>query len=454
MILHIKEIIVKLKQMQSNSKVIARNVLYAFIIKGLALGISFFSTPLFISYFHNNEILGVWYTMLSVLTWFLSFDFGVSNGLRNNLVKAISSKNDDNIRNVISSGVAAVGTVSLILYLIGLILINNVDLNRIYNIHGNIVDVKILRISTIMIFSSIMLRFFLNIVNTIFYALQKSAINNLIALGVSCLQLLYIIIFRFENSEQSLLNISYAYFIISNVPVIIAGFIVFSNKLKNYKPNYNYITIISIKRIIGIGMIFFLCQIFYLLIVNSNEFFITFFWSPIDTTDYTFYYKINLLLSIIVTLGLTPIWSMITKAYEEREYAWLVKLYKFLKITCLVLCSIQFLIVPFLQTIMNLWLGVGELNVQLNIAIAFACFGSSFLYSSMLSTIVCGLSKMRLQMYFYGIGAFLKIIFIIWISKHSSSWVCIVWCNVAILVSYSIIQQIKLNKLFNHLKIQ
>ena len=190
MILHIKEIIVKLKQMQSNSKVIARNVLYAFIIKGLALGISFFSTPLFISYFHNNEILGVWYTMLSVLTWFLSFDFGVSNGLRNNLVKAISSKNDDNIRNVISSGVAAVGTVSLILYLIGLILINNVDLNRIYNIHGNIVDVKILRISTIMIFSSIMLRFFLNIVNTIFYALQKSAINNLIALGVSCLQLL------------------------------------------------------------------------------------------------------------------------------------------------------------------------------------------------------------------------------------------------------------------------
>lgn len=81
-----------LKGVQGNTKIVIRNTFYAFVIKGIALAISFFSTPAFIRYFDNNEVLGLWYTLLSILTWFLSFDLGIGNGIRNHLVVAITEK--------------------------------------------------------------------------------------------------------------------------------------------------------------------------------------------------------------------------------------------------------------------------------------------------------------------------------------------------------------------------
>lgn len=61
------------------------------MVKGLSIIVTFATTPLFIHYFNNNEILGIWYTLLSILIWFLNFDLGIGNGIRNNVVKAIAN---------------------------------------------------------------------------------------------------------------------------------------------------------------------------------------------------------------------------------------------------------------------------------------------------------------------------------------------------------------------------
>ena len=68
-----------------------------------------------------------------------------------------------------------------------------------------------------------------------------------------------------------------------------------------------------------------------------------------------------MLLSMMVSLGLTPLWSMITKAYAEKDYQWISRLYRIIKIAGVVLLIIQFALVPFLQMAMNLWLGKGVL---------------------------------------------------------------------------------------------
>lgn len=441
----------KIKHMQGNSKVVAKNAIYAFLIKGFALGISFFSTPLFIKYFNDSKVLGLWYTMLSMLTWFLAFDLGIGNGIRNHLVKAITVGDKIEAKKVISSGFVAVGSATMILSILGVIIILNADLNSVFNVQESVISPRVLRLSSLMIFSAIMLRFFLTTVSSIYYALQKSAVNNFLALCVSVLQLFYVLMFRFDNVETALLNIAFAYFIISNLPIVVAGVLVFYRELKECKPHPAYVYRSTINKIMGIGVLFFLCQIFYLIIVNSNEFFISHFWNLTDTMDYTFYYKITMLISMAVSLGLTPTWSMITKSLAEGNYQWIMKFFRLIKNAGICVAVFEIILIPFLQPIMNLWLGEGVLGVHYPTAIAFACFGTVFIYSSMLSTMVCGLAKMKLQTWCYGLGMILKVGIICVIAKYTDYWPWTVWINVAILLCYCVLEHISLSRYIHSL---
>lgn len=444
----IKKLINRFNQTQTNSKVIAKQTLYAFIIKGLSLSISFFSAPAFIKYFNNNEILGVWFTILSVLMWFLTFDLGIGNGIRNHLVKAITQNNRKYAREIISSGIAWSTIITIILGCIGYIIINNINLNSLLNVSPKIISPNILQKTMTLVFGAIIFRFLLSTVHSIFYALQKSAVNNFLSLTISLLLFLYVIIFKSNNPNNALLNIAYAYIIISNVPVLFAAIFIFSTTLRDCIPSINYITKSASKKVIGIGLIFFLCQISYMILSNTNEFFISHFWNPLFTTDYSFYYRITMLVSMLVSLALTPTWSMITKAYHEGNIEWVSKLYKIFKITGLIVTACQFILVPFQQYIMDIWLGKGQLIVKPSYALSFACFGSVALYSTMLSTIVCGLGKMKLQSYCFGFGAVAKIILICIIAQYTQQWIWVVLINFLILGTYCILEQQKLNKLF------
>lgn len=440
----------KLAKMEINEKIVLKNTFFAFLIKGLALVISLLTTPAFISYFDNKEILGIWYTMLSVLIWFLNFDLGIGNGIRNNLTIAFSENNSMKAKYIISSGMFISGMVSLILLFIGGTLLFFGNLNAFFNVSESIVSGQILFISVLMVFIAILLRLVLTSVSAIFYAMQKSSINNFLALCVSVLQLVFVLTFKFDSIEESLIYLSLAYMIFSNLPVILGGIVIFSTKLKDCKPGLYYVKRKYIKEVLSIGGVFFLCQILYMLIINTNEFLITNLFGPEYTTEYTFYYKITSLVSMVVSLAMTPIWSVVTKAMTEKKWLWLNDLYKKIKKMGCIIVIFEFLLIPFMQIIFNIWLGDNTISINYITAIGFACFGSVFVYSSMLSTIVCGLAKMKLQTTCYTLGVIFKFVFIFLISKYTNNWSIVVWVNAIILFPYCLLQQIWLNDYFKN----
>lgn len=439
------QLVEKLKNTGDNSKIIAKNVIGAFVVKGLSLMVSFATTPLFIQYFNNNKVLGIWYTLLSVLIWFLNFDLGLGNGIRNNLVKAIAIKNTEETRRVISSGMFSISVVTIMLSIIGAILISLIDLNRLFNINADTISSHTLLISTIFVFISVMLRFFLTTISSVFYALQKSAINNFLALCVSILQMLFIIIFNFDSPETALINVSFAYIFLSNMPVVIAGIIVFQRELKGCRPSLKYVDREHIKAIMHIGALFFLCQILYMIIAHTNEFFITYLYGAEFTTDYTFYYKLSTIGTMLISLGLTPVWSVVTKAQVEGNYQWLIKLFRYIKLGGIGILILQLAIVPCIPWLMDLWLGKGIVEVSYITAISFALFGTTFLYSSMLSTIANGLAMMKIQTITYIVAVFLKIVLLL-LFYTQTTWNFVVWVNMVILLPYIVFQQVALNR--------
>lgn len=440
------------KKLSANNKIIVKNVIGAFAIKGIALAISFFSTPVFIAYFNDNKVLGIWYTLLSVLIWFLNFDLGIGNGIRNQLTKALVRNDRREIRQVLSSGLFSTGIVTFVLTAVGILLLRTIDLNSLFGIPSGVIGNKVLFQSALFIFIALMLRFLLTFVSSIFFSLQKSVVNNFLALCVSVLQLLYVLCFRYGNAEDALLNLSFAYLLISNLPILIAGCVVFMSVLKDCLPSLKFVDKRTIRQVMGIGGVFFACQILYMLIVNTNEFLITRIFGSQYTTEYTFYYKITSLVSMFVMLALTPVWSVVTKAQEEKNYGWLWKLLKAIERGGLAIVALQFMMLPFLQFIMDIWLGKGIVEVELVTALAFVCFGSAFTYSSMLSTIVCGMARMKLQLICYMVGVALKFAVVISLSDVIGDWGIVVWSNVLVLLPYCILQQLDLNRYLKRMK--
>ena len=57
-----------MKKLGVNSKRLFNNIVGAFVIKGIGLLINFFTIPMYMKYFSSAGILGVWYTILSILS--------------------------------------------------------------------------------------------------------------------------------------------------------------------------------------------------------------------------------------------------------------------------------------------------------------------------------------------------------------------------------------------------
>lgn len=432
----------------SKDKTVIKNIVAALIIKGSALIISFLSLPAFIKFFNNQELLGAWFTILSVLTWILSFDFGIGNGLRNKLVGALVRNNKEEATQYISAAYIIIGSIVLITSSIGVFGFQYVNWNAVFKISEVLVSASTMHIVVLTIFLTIMLQFFLRIVSFIVYALQKSAINNFLALITSASMLFFVLVFPPVDTETNIKLLSLAYFLCVNVPLFVATIVIFSTELKGCLPSLKLFNKSAVTSILSLGGIFFWNQILYMLITGTNSIFITNFIGPGCVVDYQIYYRLFSIAGMLFTLALTPMWSAITKAFEENDIRWITKYFKLANHLVLLIVVCEFIFVPFLQPVVDIWLGNNSVKVDYLNGFIFALFGSIFVYHNVLSTFACGIGKMRLQAIFYTVGILIKFLFIYYGTMLYNNWIVIVISDIVILAPYCLAQHIALEKQF------
>lgn len=443
--MHIKNLFSRLNE---KDIIVYKNALSAFIIKGLALILSLFTMPAYIRFFENQSVLGVWYTILSVLTWILSFDFGIGNGLRNKLAASLTTGEIEISRSYISSAYFVVGGLSLFSLVVGCLVIPLCNWNEIFNISATLISPATLSSSMRYVFIGIMLQFFLRLIASVAYAMQKSALNNVTSLLTSLLLLMFAFWAPNGTSEQNLKMFSIAYIFCSNIPLLALTFYIFLKPLRKCTPHFRYVKKENALTIASLGGIFFLCQILYMLISNTNEFFVTQYTSPENVVDYQIYYKLFSLGSMLFMLALSPVWSVVSKAIAEKDFQWLRTLYHRIKLLSWIGVLCEFILIVPLQWIINFWLKDAAIQVNYFFAITFALFGAAMLYQSALSTIVGGMGKMKLQALCYGVGIVLKFLIIHFGTQLTDSWIVITLSNALILIPYCIIQQISLDRYF------
>ncbi|WP_047150842.1 hypothetical protein [Aneurinibacillus tyrosinisolvens] len=438
----------KIKSLYFKNTQLINNIAGTYIIKGGSLIISFFTIPAYMLYFSNQTILGLWFTIVSVLQWILTFDFGIGNGLRNKLVPALVKNDKQTIKKYVSSAYIVIGVISLCTILIGNFLIVLQNWNIILNISLEVIPNNVLKTVVILVFSGIVLQFFLQLITSILYAMQKTALSNSISLISSLLILLYVSFFKTGNIQTDLINLAMVSMLTVNIPLLGATVIVFSTKLKNARPSIRCYDKDYGFSILKLGGEFFWIQLALLFINSTNEIIITRMYGSQYVVEYQVYFRLFYLVVTLFSLIANPVWSAVTKAYTSKQFDWIVKLNRVLTMLVLFISVGNLALVGFSQSIVNVWIKGDAIKINYFYAFVFVLFSGVTMKNIASSCFANGLGLLKCQTIYYSFAAIFKIPIVILLSYFIKDWICIVLANTIVLLPYSIIQSRILDKFY------
>lgn len=440
----------KLKHLSKTNKILLINTIMAFGVRGIGLVVSLYTFPVYMDFFSDQKVLGLWFTMLSLLTWVLTFDLGIGNGLRNKLVQPLVEHDFNKAKILITSAYTVSGIIVVIGFLSGLIIFPMIDWNSVFNISANLISPEALLKTLMILYSGVLIQFLLKIINSIFYALQISVLPNMLALLSNTLLLVYVLLVNRVDLEGNLLMLARANIYFTNLPLLVASIIVFKTKLKHCAPNPKYYNKKSAISVMSLGLTFFWLQLMSLVLTSTNEFIITWLSGPQDVVNYQIYFKLFSLVGTIFTLSMIPIWSAITKAHYEKNYEWIAKIFNLLKILAFIFVTGEFVLILILQPIVNFWLGENAIEINYLIAFIFAVSGGLYIWHSAITSVVNGIGRLKIQIIFLTIGGLINIPIAFLLFSVSGNWISIVIANIISLLPYCVIQPFFISKYLNN----
>lgn len=417
---------------KDDASILKRNIATSFAIKGLALLFGFFSYPIYRSYFNNDSVLGVWLSVVSIMAMIISLDLGLGNGLKNKMVKALVEEDSEKQKQLISSTYASTIVISLLFLAILTPIIFACDLNSFFNISPDVVRPTILKISSFLVCFSICLEFTLKNVNSLLQAKQKQALSSVFALLSTILLMLFALIFKNGDSNVLLIAIASVYVLTINLPLLVGTFFVFAKEYKGCFPSLKYVTKASFKEVATLGLGFFIIQMLLLLINSTNETFITSIFDSTQVVQYTNYYKPFSIISQLFSIVTLPYWAIIAKEKEENNLTEIKNNIKKLFIFMIVFVVIGIGLSVVFQPFINMWLGENAMEVNYLIVILFNLFVFGWMAASLFSVVLNGLSIVKKQIIFFGIGAVIKVAgcLSILLYKESAQWYFVLIFNI------------------------
>ena len=439
----------KIKEFVCNNKNLALNIIGVFGIKGLSLLVTLFTLPAYIRFFENQTILGIWYTVVSILNWVMFFDLGLGNGLRNLLPEALEKKDKALIRESISTTYISMTALVVLLTIIGSFLIGRLNWNRILNVDAELVENEVLCKCVVIVYIGILFQFVLKLVASVLYALQQSAFVNAATLASSATILLALKVIPSGSIEQNLVRMAYINTASINLPYIVISIFVYGKILDGAFPSIKYFNKKLLTVVLNVGIALLWLQLVFMVISSTNEFLISNLTSPENVVEYQAYFKIFNTAATVFTLLLTPIWSAVTKAQVGNNYDWIRKIYKVF-LAAVVLCFVgELLIVPLSQWLVDLWLGSSAIIVKKEYAMIFAISSTLFVLHNVNTSIENGMSRFETQKLWMTIAAILDIPIAYLFVRITGSWIGIVIANILVLIPYEVAAPVTTLKFLN-----
>jgi O-antigen/teichoic acid export membrane protein len=383
----------KINQGQERSVKAKKNILATFLLRGISIAISIILVPMAINYVNVSQY-GVWLTLSSIVVWFSFFDIGLTQGLRNKLAEAIANKESELAQIYVSTTYAILTIICTILWIAFLFVNRFLDWSKILHLPLNLrAEVSIL---AIIVFSYFCLQFVLRIITTILVADQQPAINSVVSVSGQLISLIFIFILV-KTTSGSLIKLGTVFCVSPILVYIIASFIFFRGSYKKYRPRFSKIKFSYSRGLLSLGIIFFLIQVAGIIQYQTANIIIARNFSSADVTSYNIVYKYFGMLDMMFVIFLAPFWSASTEAFLKKDIAWIKKGIKKYNQLNLLLFIIGCIMLYFSNSIYDLWLGKGKVNISFYLSFWGFLY---FMMTTFVATYVAflnGINALRIQ---------------------------------------------------------
>ncbi len=390
----IKEVFVKvLNKGSARTRLIKKNIIFSFILKGISVLIQLALVPLCLGYL-DKEQYGIWLTLSSIITWFHFFDIGLGSGLRNKLTESIAHNDKQLGKAYVSTSyflhILIFGSLGLIFVIVNPFLHWDKILNT------SIVSGETLKQLAGYVFIIFMFRFVLMQIGIISYSFQLSSLNNLFTTSANIISLVVIFILKKFTGG----NIVYLGITISIAPVVIyifATWFLFRSKFADIRPSVGSIRLNLSKDILNLGYKFLFVQLGAITIFSSSNLIISQYFSPSEVTPYNIAYKYFQLPVMVYGIILSPFWSAFTDAYTKNDFGWLKKSIKQLNRLSFLLTVVNGLMLLAAPFAYKLWVGK-DISVPFLVSLVMALWATLNVIVTPYSNFINGLGKLHLSL--------------------------------------------------------
>lgn len=388
--------IAKLKALMSpansRNRMLRNNILLSGVIKAVGLLTSLLVVPATLDYL-DKEQYGIWMTISSILIWFSFFDVGLGNGMRNYLAQSISAGDFRKGRIYLSTTLAMLTCIAVLLILVSTVCTFSFDLNKVFNTTavGNRQLTVALLIATVFT----LIQFVVKNVGLVYVAMQRYAINDLLIVSGNVVALIIVYIIT-KTTETNLLYVVLT-FTATPVVIFMLAAIPLFKKHPQLRPSLSSIDQAFARQILGKGLGFFFIQITSVLVIfGGANIFIAQALGQEAVTTYNIAYKFFNLLIIAYTIVIAPMWSAYTDASVKGDFVWIEStLKRTLAVWGLTLVA-GFAMLALSGLFYRLWVGESVL-VPFTVSCCVFVYASLFNLNSGVTALINGVNKIQVQ---------------------------------------------------------
>lgn len=382
---------------------IKKSIILNVLLKPIAMILSLLYTPVILRYL-GAETYGLWTTISSTISWILTFDVGIGNGLRNRLVESLDKGDIKASKHLISTAYVSLSLITMAIFIFFLVINCFVNWNSFFNTEENVGPIIIITVI------AICMSFILSLINTISFSLQRS--EEAAYRGVIIQLINFIAIFFFSLRNDSGIQLTIVALITGLSPIIVYGLssIATFSRHKTIAPSIRYFKKDELHNICDLGLKFFLIQIVGLILFSTDSLIITKIIDNIHVTSYNMVYKIFGLSMTIFNAILAPLWSGFTLAKSRRDYKWIKGTIKKVKMVWILFSAALLLAVFIYKPITGIWLKT-KLEYDKGLVICMAVYFIVYMYSGIYSIVLNGFGEVNIQLILGIISAILNIPF-------------------------------------------
>ena len=393
----------------------------------------------------SSELYGIWLTLSSIMLWLNFFDVGFTLGLKNKLAEAIAKEDWQRGKSLVSTTYFMMVLIFVPLWIVLELAIPLIDWALFLNVDASYND-EIARAVHILV-ACFCLQMIVNVLTAVIAAFQKVALSSAFPVLGNFLSLIAIFLLT-KLCPPSLVALACTISVLPILVIIIASFILYSNKFKIVAPSIRTINKSYIKELFGLGYKFFLIQIQVVVLYQSTNILISNVAGPNEVTYYNIAYKYLGIAMMIYTIFLSPLWPAFTDAYTKQDYKWMKNIYRKMSMVFMVsaIAVIGMMVIsPFVYKI---WIGE-EVSIPIMMTIAVGLYMIIHSWDSLQVNMINGIGAVKLQTYITSLGLIVHIPLSLFLGKCIGS-VGVVVSMILINVLYSTVFTIQINKLLNN----